>query len=87
MSNPAKTSVGTTPIEISKAGNRMRARLIRNLGAGSVFLGEDDTITSSGATQGWEVEAGEKFPDSIFSGAIWAVSASGTNDVQVWRVD
>lgn len=87
MSNPVKTAVGTTAVKISNAGTRMTGRLVRNLGAGIVYLGESNTITSSGATMGWAVAAGADFSDIPFTGELWAISASGSNDVQVWRLD
>lgn len=89
MSNPVIVSVGTTPKKISSAGNNKKARLVRNLGAGSVFLGVDTNIEKDNANgkMGWELPAGEDFPDSISRNEIWAVSASGNNDVQVWQID
>lgn len=85
--SPFTIEVGDTAEKISNAGTRTTARLFRNLGATSVYLGGDDTVTDSGATMGWELEAGADFTDSVSNGDIYAISASGnTNDVQVWEV-
>lgn len=88
MDNPTIISVGTTPIKISGASNRLKARPIRNLGAGSIFLGGNETVESDNTNDlmGWEVVSGADFPDSLSHDEIWAVSASGTNDVQIWEV-
>jgi hypothetical protein len=89
MANPVIVSVGDTPVEISKAGNRMAGRNIRNMGAGSVFLGDSDVeADATNDKMGWELAPDADFPDTVFKHAIYAVSASGqTNDVMVWRVD
>ncbi len=86
---PVIYAVGATAVKISSAGTRHSARLIRNMGGGSVFLGGNDTVEADATNDlmGWELAAGEDFPDSISSGAIYAISASGTNDVMVWEVD
>lgn len=89
MENPTIVSVDDTPTLISNAGTRRIARLIRNLGSSSVFLGgaavEADNANS---LMGWELAAGSQFEDTMSSSALYAVSPSGdTNNVQVWEVD
>lgn len=84
--SPFKITATTTRDVLSGAGTRLRARLIRNLGSVSIFLGGSD-VTSSGATMGWEVAAGAEFTDSISNGDIYVITASSTAVVQVWEVE
>lgn len=88
MDNPVIISVGTTAVKISDAGNRLVARPIRNLGSGSVFLGGNNEVEkdNTNGKMGWEVVAGGEFPDTVSKDEVWAISASGTNDVQIWEV-
>lgn len=88
MNNPFIIEVGTTAVRLSSAGTRLDGRLFRNLGSGSVFLGGNDSVEADATNDlmGWELPAGEDFPDSISNDEIWAISASGTNDVMVWEV-
>lgn len=83
---PYVVSVTTSPTLLQDTpaqGVRIRARVLKNLGASSVYLG-GPTVAAS-ATGGWELAAGETFSDSLSNGDIYAITASGSVNVMVWE--
>ena len=83
-----RVSVGTggpaTTILATAAANR--AVLIENVGSATVFWGPTDTITTSGATQGFSLRRRSAVMIPAGGTTIFGVVASGTNDVLVMPV-
>lgn len=70
----------TTPLGVRKA-----ARLLRNIGANTIYLGGAD-VAATGALQGYPVAINTDFPDSVTNGAIYGIVAAGTEPMLVWEV-
>jgi len=83
---PRTVEVTTTAGVIAEGDDSRRAVLIKNIGASTVFLGGTNAVASSGANEGWELAAGETFPDTVSTGDIYGIVASGTCEVKVWEV-
>lgn len=75
----AKVEVGATASALVADNFGRVALKIANLGSASVFLGGDDQVT---AGTGFPVRAGETIVIETTS-EVWAVAASGTQDVRV----
>lgn len=77
-------SVETTPVQIDADGTSMV--LVQNLGEGDVYLGPDNTVSS---TNGIQVNAGGWYETPVplveSGGHLWVVSDTAA-DVRVMRV-
>jgi hypothetical protein len=82
---PRTVTVTTTATLISDSNPNWAARLFKNMGAASIYLGASN-VTAAGALQGWELGAGLEFPDTLSNGPIYAIIAAATADVKVWEV-
>lgn len=85
MTPQANYTVGTSAMRISQGRTRNGTITITNLGTGRIFLGDSTVTTANGSP----LEAGERImltrelADSLVCKDMYAVSASGTNDVRV----
>jgi hypothetical protein len=87
--SPYKVTITDTPTPVvdpgTPAGVKVRGRILRNLGSSTIYLGGPDVEANT--DHGWELAAGEEFPDTISNGALWAiVAAAGSEPLQVWEV-
>lgn len=79
--------VGNTAVELKVAGSTpvQRNVIIQNKGTKSIFVGKS-SVTSSGANEGYELNAGSVIQLALqSSAAIYAISANPTQDVLVWE--
>lgn len=74
-----QNALSTTEEEVVAANTARRFVEVKNAdGAINVYLGKDDTVT---AANGHLLRPGESFAFEGYSGAIWAIAASGTPNV------
>lgn len=81
------TTTATALAHSDSDGQRGQGWALKNTGpTNSVFLGGPD-VTTSGATQGWEISPGQSLTfDSASVGDIpYVRTATGTTTVQVFR--
>lgn len=76
-------SVGTTAQEVLAAGTGRRSLMIQNNGSAAVYVGFDSSVTAS---SGVKVPAGGTYADETYSGALYVISESGTNDIRFQEV-
>ena len=90
MSAPKAVSV-TTSATLLIAANESRVYLeIVNMDAAVIFYGEDTTVTVAngielGAAVSKSWERTKDNSDHFYTGALYAIDASGTSDVRVWE--
>ena len=73
-----QTSVGTSPALITSPSSPRAAIAVTNLGAGTIYIGGTSSVTT---TTGYPIAAGGTFTME-YSGAIFAIAVSGTQDVR-----
>jgi len=74
----------TTTAALVAAANATRTKIaIANNGAAVVYIGKASTVTTS---TGYPIAANGSFVDTEYTGAIYAIVASGTADLRVWEV-
>lgn len=76
--------VSTNAVEVVSGDTSRRSALIQNLGPEPVFVGFDSSVTP---TTGVQIAAGGgTYSDETFSGALYAITSSGTSDVRFQEV-
>lgn len=86
--NPIVLVSGTTPTLVINANpNRQELRFINYSTSPDAFLGMDTNVT---ITNGWPLMAGTEQDasrgfGSMYLGAVYCVTASGTADIRVWE--
>lgn len=75
-------SVGTTATLLSDADSGWIERLFTNVGSASVYIGNENVTTATGTP----IAAGGSFAEAIFSGRVYGIVASGTEEVRVMEV-
>jgi len=78
-----QTSVSTTPAEVVAANAERQSVLIQNTGSDPVYVGFDNAVTAS---DGIEVAAGGTYADDTYTGDVYVIAGSGTNDVRFQEV-
>jgi len=79
-------SIGTMPTLIAASNSKRLSISIVNLGAGTVYLGDDKNITEiNGSQPGFSLPTNGAVYDDKFVGDIYGVSAAGSNTVAVWE--
>lgn len=73
----------TTPAQVLPVNIQRIAVTIQNVGSVDVYLGTDDTVSSS---NGLLLKAGSYISDDSSIDAWWAVAASGTADLRIVEV-
>lgn len=81
----AQTSVTTSAARLDTSSTRPGTVAIKNRGTSSIYLGADNTVTSS---TGFELGVGESLSLDLNRGpvAIWAISGVGTNRVDTLEI-
>lgn len=86
-SAPLTVTATTTAGQLLADNPNRRAAQFRNTDASvSVFIGRDNTVTSSGSTKGMELKAGEVYTDRVSRDAWYVITASSTADIAVIEV-
>lgn len=80
ITEPAPT---TAAASIVAANTARRAVTIHNAGAVTVYLGKDNTVSTS---NGFPLGVGSSMSDDVSTDAWWAITASGTGDLRVIEV-
>jgi len=75
-------TVTTTPVRVLEARTPRKALIIQNLGPGFVYVGFDNSVSSS---NGVRLINREVYSNSSYSGEIWVVSDSSA-DIRVEEV-
>lgn len=77
--------VGTTAVEITATPLANRKQItIQNEGSKSVYLGEDNTVTSTGATAGIKISRNSSATFNIGPNIdLFLISESGTQDIRI----
>ncbi len=82
----ANVSVSTTATQILAASSDRKGAIIQNISTSDVYIGPNDTITTSNAVF---LGPGEKFGVGDFherwNSTIFGIVASGTADVRYWE--
>ena len=90
-SNPQRelTAVGTSAVELVATPLTDRTRiLVQNQGQKDVWIGEDNTVTSSGANVGIKIPRGASMELPYGAAAnIFAISTAAGQDVVVYELD
>jgi len=76
-------SVGTSATEVIPASTERKSLLVQNAGSGPVYVGFDSSVTTS---NGVKVAAGGTYADDTYTGSIYVIAASGTQDVRFQEV-
>ena len=77
--------VTSTATKIVGANSARRSIIIQNLGSADIFIGHDDTVTTTDAL---ELESNERYTEggtNVWKGDIFGITASGTQDVRFWE--
>lgn len=77
------TAVGTTATEVLTATTGRKSLLVQNAGSGPVYVGFDNTVTTA---NGVEIAAGGTYADETYSGSVYVIAASGTQDIRFQEV-
>ncbi len=87
--SPFTVAVGTTPTLLERpttpSGVKKQARILRNIGAATIYLGGSD-VAVSGALQGYPLAINTDFPDSVSNGAIYGIVVAATENCLVWEI-
>jgi len=82
-------SVGNTATKIVGSNSRRIALIIENNGAETIYIGKDDTVTSSTGVA--VLSNGTFTQDSggmrMYLGDFWGITASSTSDVRYWEMN
>lgn len=81
FSDPAPTTSASSIV--SASASRIAVSIYNN-GSQTVYLGKDNTVSS---TNGMPLVAGGSMSDDVSSDAWWAVTASGTGDLRIIVVE
>jgi hypothetical protein len=87
---PVGVTVSTSAIVVLAANASAKSRLITNNGTTNIYLGRNNTVTSSGATMGILLSPGGSYNDSgvdLDQGAIWAIGSAvaSSQNVSAWE--
>jgi hypothetical protein len=75
--------VSTTAVEVVAANTDRQSALLQNTGPEAVYVGFDSSVT---AANGVEIAAGGTYADETYSGALYAITSSGTTDIRFQEV-
>jgi len=75
--------VSTSAVEVVAANDDRLSVLVQNTGSETIYVGFDATVT---AANGVQVAAGGTYADGTYSGAVYAITSSGTSDVRFQEV-
>jgi|GEM_PF-6390471 len=79
-------TVGTSAVRIDTGLSGRRAILIVNNGSATIYVGASDVTASTGAGAGIPVAPGGALQADLGPAiAVYAVAASGSQDVRVWE--
>ena len=79
------TTVTTTATKILSANAERRSFILQNLGFVTVFLGHNDSVTTS---IGIEVEPDERYSEQgigLWKGDVFGIATSGSQEVRSWE--
>lgn len=87
---PVGVTVSNAAVQVLAANTSARQRIISNNGSSNVFLGRDNTVTTSGATMGIKLVPGAVYTDSgidLDQGAIFGIgdAVSASQNVSAWE--
>ena len=87
MSTVDSVTVTTTATEIVAPNSERQSLIIRNTSSGTVFLGKDDTVTTSNGTPLSRNEVLTETNDGtrLYMGSYYGIVSTGTSDVRVWE--
>jgi hypothetical protein len=79
---PGTQATGTAAQVVASRDSRVRIDIANN-GAAAVFIGKTAAITTS---TGFPIQPNGVFTDRDYTGAIFAIVATGTADLRIWDV-
>ena len=83
--NKSAVSVSTTATKIVSANNRRVDLVISNEGSATIYLGFDDTVTTSNGVSLYQSEKTTWSGKDIYRGDIYGIVASGTQEARYWE--
>lgn len=87
---PVGVTVSNSAVQVLASNSAAKSRIITNNGSSNVYLGKDNTVTTSGATMGILVRPGGSYSDSgtdMYNGAIYGIgdAVSASQNVSAWE--
>lgn len=87
---PVGVTVSTAAVQVLAANANAKQRIITNNGSSNIFLGRDNTVTTTGATMGIKLVPGGTYTDSgidLDQGAIFGIgdAVSASQNVSAWE--
>jgi len=82
--NYDQVSVSTSATSIIASNASEKVRTIKNIGSNTIFVGSDSSITTVNA---FPIDAGETLDISDYTGEIFGIVASGTEDANYIEED
>jgi len=77
-------TIAATATQIIASNTNRKSIVVQNRGLSTVYVGGDNTVAS---TSGFTLDVNESLNLSDYSGAIWGITASGTNIVNYLEED
>lgn len=85
---PLGVTVSTTAVLLAASNTDRKSIIITNNGTGTLYIGHDNTVSSSGAAMGLLVQSKCSYTDSgfgLYTGDLWGIysAASASENVSV----
>lgn len=81
--SPSQQDVTTTAVIIVAERSNRNSISIRNLGANTIYIGQDDTVA---VASGFPIDANSVKTIDNYIGALYGIASSGTNDIRILEV-
>jgi len=82
--NYDQVSVGTSATSIISSNTNEKVRTIKNIGSNSIFVGGDSSVTTS---NGFPIDAGETLDVSDYTGEVFGIVATSTENANYIEED